>query len=241
MILASPKKKRVVFFVPFHAILAVCCFHVTAQASEATKQSPTLTEWFALGSGCRAKHDAPGDVQVQFESSTFGSTFQVSLKFSLPKYSLDGANPINKEHPTFARECALRSAIKVPAGQKIRALRTNIPFVFSKDSGAKAQLAAQLHLGNSAVASKVSEIPLQAKVEHQKENIALNASNQLLAATSSEPFPPQECGAAKIVGLDLSITNWRDSFAQKISVNLEKPKTVALDIEFESCQMPLAK
>ncbi len=214
-------------------LFALFCILFSAQNGQANPL-PHVKEWFALGSGCKAKHDLPGDVSlsVRVDKSQHNS---MVLTFHLPRYELDGRKPINPKNATFARECALRAALEIPPGKRIRSLRTNVPFVVSKGIGAKIQLAAQAHLGNVVVDSKTVTEDSSKVLANQAHTVGLFASAQSSLVVSDASFPPQTCGAGKLVGLDLSMTNWRDSFVPQVVATLSPTSQVSLQVELEPC------
>ncbi len=228
----------------FSAHSTLLAFGAVASAlliSNAAHAAPSVKEWFALGSGCRAKHDVPGDVSVRVLKSETTGTNTLAVAFSLPQYRLEGEAPIRPQNPTFARECALRMALKMPPNTRIRSVRTAAPFVVSKDVGAKLRLAAQLHLGNTIVDSKLLELASETKELGKPQLMSLFAAAESPLVVSSEPFPQQECGTDKLLGVDLSITNWRDSFTPKVSVGLSTPPTLLVTVESENCVSTLDK
>jgi hypothetical protein len=214
-------------------LLAVVSLLSAGQGAQADT-APLVKEWFALGSGCKAKHNQPGDVSLTTLSKKSDPN-AFSLTFRMTNYRLEGDKPVNPKNATFARECALRAAVEIPSGKRIRSLRSQVAFVTTKGVGTKVQLAAQAHLGNTIVDSEIITEDSSKNLHNQNQTLSLFATAQSSLLVSDTPFPSQTCGAAKLVGLDISVTNWRDSFVPQIFVSLASPAQVTLQLELEPC------
>ena len=189
-----------------------------------------IADWFALGSGCKAKKGGPGDVTMEFLGADKKDPNVYTIRFHLPSYKLDGTKPFRPTNPTFARECALRVSIDLPEKTWVKHISGNTKILYTKGADVKLQLAAQLHLGAQTVASniQVHEAGKEQKRAEQEITVAAGAGE-------SSPLPEQVCGSAKIAGFDLSITNWRKELKQEVSATLSDKKTVDLKVQIEPC------
>lgn len=218
--------------------LITLSFMSSAQAVPTEQQSLEVKEWFALGSGCRGRNSEPGDVKVTTAplkaTAKSGKEDGVNLLIKLPTYKLDGNKPIRAEHPTFARECALRFGVFPAPGTRISEVRTAGTVSFRKDLGAKVRLATQLHLGETVAAQKELEFDKDRNIFSGNEqiNIVASVGNPM----SKAALLSSACGAPRVVGVDLSFTTWRDSKTPVVTAELSNNGEFSVEIVTEPCK-----
>ncbi len=211
-----------------------------ATATSTAQPSVEIKEWFALGSGCRARHNAPGDVQLSSSSLKTGTGLKggtekgIHLSLQLSKYKLDGNSPIRPDHPTFAKECALRLSVFPSSGSRIKEVRTVGNVDFRKDFGAKMRIATQMLLGETLVAQRELEFDKDRNIFSGHESLNLVASSENPIAKAA--LLSQACGAPRIVGVDLSFTNWRESKTPAVSAQIASNGEFSIEILTESCE-----
>jgi hypothetical protein len=214
--------------------LALFLFALLLPTSVALADNPKeveIRDWFAFGSGCRSKKEQPGSESMTFLGAKKDEANSYTVQFSLPKYTLDGTKPV-RVSPTFARQCAMRMAAFIPKDRRIASIKAHAPIVFSKEAPVRLEVAGQLLMGQDVVAQKLSN--------HPAGKAATDESLKLeLAAGKVDPgFPEQTCGSAKVLGFDLSFTNWRDTAAPKVHAAVAAPGTVEITFTLEPCTPP---
>lgn len=189
-----------------------------------------VNEWFALGSGCRAKHDQPGTVTMDYLGSDPKDPMTHLVRFTLGSYELDGDKPV-RTNPTFARECAMRMSVTLPTNTQVKAVAAEAGAqIRVKSKPVKLQVASQFHLGASIVASKIDVHEVGKDLKNYEHRLDLKAVKGV-----DKDFPDQVCGSPKVVGLDLSLQNWRDKKEDTVYVNMAGDKTVLVKVTLEAC------
>ncbi len=185
-----------------------------------------VKEWFALGSGCRARFNQPGDVTFSISPHP-SQTSTTRLQFRLPNYALDGTKPIRADHPTFARECALRMSVFPAPGTRIREIRNAAALTIRKDLGVKLQISTQMLLGDLVIAQKQIALEKERNLFQHREDLSLVANS--LADSNAA------CGVPRVLGVDLSLTNYRDNGNPPVLAKLINDGEVSLEIVTETC------
>lgn len=200
----------------------------SAPARGATK--PVLNDWFALGSGCRAKSDLPGNVKMEALASDPARPHAYRVKFTFVGLELRG-DTAEKQVTQFARECAVRLNINPPPGKKIVDLRAETSVIASKDLGATLDLNAELKLGATSLGSVRRTLAANARSQASEEKIEL-ASN----SNGGIALPEMTCGQPKIIGFDYSWIAKRDQpQLSSLSVELGADKSLILEATLADC------
>ena len=187
-----------------------------------------ILDWLASGSGCKGGATLPpGNVTMQIQRDTKNPR-HMEITFQLANYTLEGANPINPEHPTFARECAFRIAVQPNEKMRIQNISARSSFQIEKDKGAWVGIQARL----VAVTHGLKEWnrAFETNWDVRKETVPLVLEPD---ATGRNQLKSMECGESKLLGVDLSVLNKRDSFTPKVTV--QSGAQLILSIDVESC------
>lgn len=202
---------------------------LTTPAMAVTK--PVLNDWFALGSGCRARSDLPGNVRMEsvVAGATTTDTYQAKFIFKDFALTADVAPPSLMK---FGRECAVRLNINPPAGKKIVGLKAVTRVAASKEPGPELDILAELKLGSMSLGNAQSKLGDTSRVRHREEIIELQAD-----ATSKAAFPQLGCGEPKIIGFDYSwIVTRKPDKRSAVRVELGKEKTLLIEARLADCQ-----
>jgi hypothetical protein len=93
-----------------------------AGSAAASPDGAFVREWFALGSGCRAKFDQPGDVTFEEIAPDLraapdaGPNETRHLRFHLPAFALDAGPAVPRD---FVRDCAIRAGLMTPPHRRL--------------------------------------------------------------------------------------------------------------------------
>jgi hypothetical protein len=185
---------------------------------------PVLNDWFALGSGCRARSDLPGNVKMEIIAPYVSSADTYQAKFVFKDFALTPDVAV-KSPKRFGRECAIRLNINPPAGKKIVSLKAVTKVIATKEPGPELDLLAELKLGSVSLGNAQTKLGDASRVRQREEIIELQAD-----AGSKEAFPQLGCGEPKIIGFDYSWIVTRKS-TQRIPMRVELGKEKALTIE----------
>ena len=192
---------------------------------------PVLNDWFALGSGCRAKSDLPGNVKMENLPADPAHPNVHRVKFTFSGFELRG-DTADKQVPQFARECAIRLNINPPAGKKLVELRAKTAISAGKDVGASLDLLGELKLGSVSLGSVRKTLDTNARTAAQEEAIDLAAG-----AKSGQALPALNCGEAKIIGFDYSWIAKRDKQElSSLSVELSQDKSLIIEATLAECK-----
>lgn len=192
---------------------------------------PILNDWFALGSGCRARSDLPGNVRMEVGtlSPSAADTYQAKFYFKDFALTQDVAPTAMKR---FGRECAIRLNINPPAGKKIVSLKAVTRVTASKEPGPELDLLAELKLGSMSLGNSQSKLGDASRVRQREEAIELQAD-----AHSKESFPQLGCGEPKIIGFDYSwIATRKLDKTSALRVELGKEKSLVIEAKLADCQ-----
>lgn len=202
----------------------------TAQKIASTKAIDLeLKDWLIAGSGCVPRRlSDPGEVKVVMtQSRNEPDCYEFSI--NLEKYELDGANPIRKQNATFARECAIRLALYPTSNKKITYVDSGLSLAMQRSKDVKVQIRSQLLLGPDVLEDWQKEfLPNQGKTEFT-QFLELKPSEKSIAH-----FEKVECAQPRLVGLNLSFVNYRETFDQKIKMGLVDNK-VKFTIKLDDC------
>jgi hypothetical protein len=204
----------------------------TARAAGAADR-PVLNTWFALGSGCRARSDASGDVSMEPLpiDPTQPNVYRVRFHLNDFRAASDEVRPgaSEKASANFARECAVRLNVNPPEGQRLVRVRAATEVVADKGPGAKLTVRGELKLGNTTlgVASAIHDQGIA--LFHHDEPITL------VPGDGGEPLPKLACGEPKILGFDYTFLVERPSSSDAAHVTLAGPKTLELEAELAPC------
>ncbi len=195
---------------------------MASMASGSTK--PVLNDWFALGSGCRAKSDLAGNVRMEGVPSEVGSSDRYKAKFIFKDFALNGES-VASSVEKFGRECAVRLNINPPPGKRIVGIRAQTKISSTKDSGPTLDILSELKLGATSIGKIQQKLDGSARVALREEAVYLEAGQGV-----GEQLPQLGCGEAKIIGFDYSWIATR-SKEQKGSMHVELGKEKSLIIE----------
>lgn len=191
---------------------------------------PVLNDWFALGSGCRAKSDLPGNVKMELLASDPSRPNVYRARFTFSGFELRG-DTAEKQVTQFARECAVRLNINPPQGQKIVDIRALTSVVTSKDLGATLDVNAELKLGSSSLGSVRRTMAANARSVLSEEKIDLASGK-----TSQNSLPEVGCSQPKIIGFDYSwIAKREQPQISSLSVELGREKSLIVEATLASC------
>lgn len=198
-------------------------------AEAATK--PVLNDWFALGSGCRARNDLPGNVKMEGVPADAGSQDLYRAKFTFTDFALKG-EAFDASRKKFGRECAVRLNINPPAGKKIVGIRARTKVSTAKETGPALDILSELKLGAASIGRIQRKLDNTARVAGREDIIDLEAG-----AGTSEPLPQLGCGEPKIIGFDYSWIATREKDQNgAMRVELGKDKTLVIEATLADCK-----
>ena len=199
--------------------------------STASYAKPVLNDWFALGSGCRARSDLAGNVTMEEAPAFGGDSEKYKAKFLFKGLSLDGAKA---DHASvrFGRECAIRLNINPPLGKKIHAIRAYSKLLVEKPSGLVLDLLSELKLGATSLGREQYRLSNEEKWKSRELAVKLSG-----ASGSKESFPQLGCSEPKIIGFDYS---WIATGVVKgkntpFSVELAGDRSLVIEADLVDC------
>lgn len=198
--------------------------------SPASYAKPVLNDWFALGSGCRARSDLAGNVTMEEAPAFGGGSDKYKAKFLFKGFSLDGAKA-DHASARFGRECAIRLNINPPLGKKIHAIRAYTKILVEKPSGLVLDLLSELKLGATSLGREQYTLSNDEKWKSRELAVKLSA-----AAGSKESFPQLGCSEPKIIGFDYSwiATGVKDKNTP-FSVELAGERSLVIEADLVDC------
>lgn len=213
-----------------HAFMLAALLGSVSTVSFATTK-PVLNDWFALGSGCRAKSDLSGNVRMEQLPADPAHPDTYRVKFTFTGFELRG-DTADKQVAQFARECAVRLNINPPAGKKLVELRAKTAVSAGKDIGASLDLLAELKLGAASLGTVRKTLDANARAVAQEDAIDLASG-----AKSGQPLPSLGCSEAKIIGFDYSwIARREKQELSSLSVDLGREKSLILEATLAECK-----
>jgi hypothetical protein len=201
---------------------------LTTQASAVTPL--VVSDWIATGSGCQGQMGKIQNIKMTYTQDE-KNPFSHKITFSLPSYELSGEKPITPQRPTFSRECALRIALDPPKNTRIKNIYMESQFLVNKDKGVKAEMNYRLLTGSGLVATKKEVLEEDVEVKNKKIPLNLSMDNK-----GKKSLAAGSCSASKLVGIDFSLSNERQSFKEKVNIAQEKDQEVVLSVELEACE-----
>ena len=173
-----------------------------------------FSEWFALGSGCRAKFDIPGDVTQEISPVPSQHPGYQRIRFHLPKLHLNGSHQL-KTGRDFGRECAIRLKVAPEATHKISDVIAETSLDIEKPKGVQLTVATELKIGQSIIDARQEILEAAASSTGRRKPITLGGKpNEAL-------YKPLQCGEPKIVGFD---------YTWIVSTTKKKPKNLAVNL-----------
>ncbi len=221
------------FFSKISVLILSVIFLMSSSMNEALAQSlakPVLGDWFALGSGCRAKHDLPGNVQAEILSQNPAVPNQFGVRFTLDSFEVRG-DTADKSKKQFARECAVRLNVNPPPGKIIKNVEAWTSLQVAKDQGAQLQIVSELKLGTTSLGRKVIDLGAQERHLKTHHDIRIGSTKSV-----KDVKPRLQCGDPKIIGFDYSwIVNRIDEALTSLSVELAAEKSLVIMATLEDC------
>ena len=211
----------------FYGLLLPIFFILMSPASYA---KPVLNDWFALGSGCRARSDLAGNVTMEETPAFGGGSQRYKAKFLFKGFSLHGAKA-DPGSVRFGRECAIRLNINPPLGKKIHAIRAYTKLMVEKPSGLALDLLSELKLGPTSLGREQYNLSNEEKWQSRALTIELAG-----ASGSKESFPQLGCSEPKIIGFDYSwiATGMKDKNTP-FSVELAGDRSLVIEADLVDC------
>jgi hypothetical protein len=191
---------------------------------------PVLNDWFALGSGCRARSDLPGNVEMK-RLPEMGRTKNVYVaKFRFNNFSL-GDERFPEKLKQVGRECAVRLNINPPQGKRILSIRANTSVSVSKSPGHSLDLLAELKLGAESLGRDSQKIGIS-----DTRHSAIRAIRLEAGQGYSTPLPQLGCEEPKIIGFDYSwIVSRGQGSSIAATVDLGAEKVLVIEAELGDC------
>ncbi len=209
----------------------LCVLAIVGSSPTMAASKPVLNDWFALGSGCRARSDLPGNVRMEGVPAIAGTPDTYQAKFIFKDFSL-GSSVASMASKKFGRECAVRLNINPPTGKKIIGLRAVTSVIATKEPGPELDLLAELKLGSASLGQSQSKLGDASMVRQREERIELQAGGG-----SQAPLPQLGCGEPKIIGFDYSWIATRAADSRPaIRVELGKEKTLTIEAQLADCK-----
>lgn len=193
----------------------------------------TLNKWFALGSGCKATPENPGDVRIERITPELDSGNIHRVKFHLPNFQFSFTEKDKEKKPGMnsARECALRINVNPPKNKRVKNVTASLSFVSNKSEKVELTTYAGLKIGVSNIGTVMTKYEMGNPLSNKQEDIILTPGKK-----PEEAFPSLQCGEAKILGVDVTVLAKRDGIDEKALVTLSRDKKVELVVDLEDCK-----
>ena len=209
------------------------CILVMIQASTAlaikSPENAVVSDWMALGSGCRGKDPDVGDLRMKvFQDPK--DPMRLEVKFDMGSYTLSGEKPLNPEHQSFARECSLRFALAPQGSFRVRTVEAQTSFLVDKDKGVKAEIHSRLVTPKGTLADWEKVFASGKGFKNERVSMALSANEE-----GKRILKEAACGEPKILGADFTFENDRKSFKEKVELKHDKANTVGFVVYLEPC------
>lgn len=209
--------------------LAILLITVLSSAAWAGDKA-VLNDWFALGSGCRARSDLAGNVEVKMRSDRGHSTGIHAARFFFKNFNLAESN-IGRDLRQFGRECAIRLNINPPPGKKILALHAQTKFVIRKSQGYALDLLTELKLGPVSLGLDRQKFLVSDVQDYRPHAVSLSAGHGLATG-----LPQLGCGEPKIIGFDYSwIVSDKQAGKQTLPVELADDSSLLIEAVLGDC------
>lgn len=233
---------------------------VVVKGNPLSESGSLIEKWMAVGSGCQATSDKPGDVRFVgadlSKNDPKESLSVASVKFDLSQFNLrplvqkesaqadaqpQSAKSDKSNNPesgraesslvNYARECAIRIVVSPPPGTKLRSVSAKAVAEISKDRNSKLFLQGTLKTGASTVAKSVHRFGSDQDFRYRSEVMEM-----VPGRNPDDEIAPVSCNEKKIVGLDLTLLTNKDSPAAVAEAKLAANSIVNVDLEFEKCE-----
>jgi len=179
--------------------LSIMTFSMGLTGAAIANPKPVLNDWFALGSGCRAKSDLPGNVRMeQIDSGSEKDLHRV--KFYFTDFALEGSKS-NLANKKFGRECAVRLNINPPAGKRLVGLRAVTAVQANKDAGPSLDVVSELKLGSVSLISDEQKLSSKDKISKKNVEVDLAPPRLILAYSLTLNVVSPKLLALTILGL----------------------------------------
>ena len=212
------------------ALFVAILLGLPSTASHAAAK-PVLNDWFALGSGCRAKSDLPGNVRMEGVPAEAGAPDIHKVKFVFVDFALKG-DRVDPALETFGRECAVRLNINPPEGKRIVGIRARTKVIAAKETGPALDILSELKLGAASLGKVQRKLDNSARVAAREDVVDIEAGQG-----TSEPLPQIGCGEAKIIGFDYSWVATRAKNQKgSMTVDLGKEKNLVIEAILADCK-----
>lgn len=196
-----------------------------------SQRSSVFNSWFALGSGCRARSDLPGNVEMLEIKPLHGESSGIHrVKFLFKDFKLDG-RVVTAGMKRFGRECAIRLNINPPPGKKIVALSANTAISVAKDRGYDLDVLSEFKLGAVSLGLSHRTFKQSESFVERDFDISLSAGKGQTAL-----LPHLGCGEPKIIGFDYSwIVSGRQAEGPAAPVTISRDKSLILEAILRDC------
>jgi hypothetical protein len=191
---------------------------------------PVLNEWFALGSGCRAKSDQPGDVQHRALPPDPARPNVHRVRFTLPSYVLDSDATVEGGTLKFGRECAIRVNVNPPEGMRIKDAAATTRVRASKGAGTELVLMSELKIGPSTLGARTATFGKGNAVSDAEEIFSFRSGQK-----PEEAMPTLKCAEPKILAFNYTWIADRTERADSARVHVGSDRSLDLEVELERC------
>lgn len=208
---------------------ALLLLSVAKEARSASAQLPEITDWGALGSGCRSRPAERSNVSIEKVLQTAPN--RASFLFRLRSYEIDGEKPISRESAAFARDCSIRLALQPPKGTRIKSIDGETRLLVSKEKGFAFQVALALSTPRAQIGATALDYDKNVVLKNSEEIIQVVPIGGGLGGDIGSG-----CNEARVLGLDLVLSNDRASFAPKLRAKLAGDQLVRFNVTLEACE-----
>lgn len=174
-----------------------------------------------------------GNVSFSLKAPGYSPPNRSQMRFVMEKFKLE--SPVPKEQGRtnleFARDCAIRIAIKPPKGKRVRYVEAQTGFEFSKPQNSEMAAFAQLTLGLDTLSN--------VQMDFKKDELITRIEKPLRLAPGrfvENGMPETKCGQSKLLGLDLLFYVKRPDDSAKINMGLTGEKAVDVVVELVDCE-----
>lgn len=210
-------------------IVAVSFMTVFGSAALASDKA-VLNDWFALGSGCRARSDLAGNVEMKLLSDRAHSKGIHAARFFFKNFKL-ADNNTSAGLKQFGRECAVRLNINPPPGKKILSLQAQTKFAIKKSQGYALDLLSELKLGPVSLGRDNQKFFVSDVQDYRTHSVSLSAGKGMPTS-----LPQLGCGEPKIIGFDYSwIVSERQPGTQTSPVELLDDNSLLIEAVLGDC------
>ena len=192
-------------------------------------------DWYALGSGCKARKSAPGNVSFEGLASP-GAPNVVRGQFRLNDYKLESPPENAKTSMTFARECSLRIGINPPEGKRIKSASARTKIVFSKAAKVNLQIQGLLYLGGDIVGKNYEEFPSGDVISNREQEVVVVSGKSTDSPGTETPVNEIPCGQSSLFGYDFTFIAGRNEKSDSALIKLAGDKLLEFAVELEPCQ-----